>query len=707
MQNTSKFFPRSMLSCAILASAIGAVGAQAADRETEPAKAKLEEVQVTGNVLGNSLPEEVLTYPGNRSLLTAEQLQKMATLSIDDGLQRVPGVKIQDESGTGVLPNVAVRGLNASRSGYTQFLVDGIPLTLAPYGHTGQSLFPAALKSLDRIDIVRGGAAVQYGPNNVGGVINLVTKPIPQRWETSLQEKLTSFSGGNMLTDTYARTGGALNDQFSIQLEGNLISGDSFRDHSDTSVKNWLVKSRWNIDAGKQLDLTLQRYDADTEMPGALTADAYAKNREQSLRPNDEFQGDTTRFSAHYKQQLGELGFADAGTFEWMTFAHSSTRNFQWDFSTDPSANHWADPAAPATLLRSSPREFDVWGTEPRVSLQFAGDVSHTLTFGSRLVKEAVDYKLVQTVIDTGATATPRDWLLETSAIAAFVSDEIRLLDKRLSVTPGLRYESVDMDFTDVGNDSAADNRITELLPGISVGFEASDKLFLYANTQRSLRAPQIAVIRGTGDEGAELAWNYEAGIRFEPAESASVSASLYRIDFTDQLLYNSSEQSFDNVGETRHQGLELEGVISPSSLPALQLHMAYNYLDSEQREGANIGKELPYASEHQLSWDASYALADVDITLSGFYFSSAYSDQANTEEELASGTTGKLPAYTVWNLQVSKVFTRANGSELYTGLSANNLLNDEYYFRGIDVSPSGRYPAPPRSISAELKYTF
>ncbi len=39
---------------------------------------------------------------------------------------------------------------------------------------------------LDRIDIVRGGAAVQYGPNNVGGVINLVTKPIPHEWQTEV-----------------------------------------------------------------------------------------------------------------------------------------------------------------------------------------------------------------------------------------------------------------------------------------------------------------------------------------------------------------------------------------------------------------------------------------------------------------------------------------------------------------------------------------
>lgn len=674
----------------------------------EKAAEDMEEVIVTGNLLGQSSLEELKTYAGNRSILTAEILENSASLSIDGALQRVPGIKVQDETGTGVLPNVAVRGLNASRSGYTQFLVDGVPLTLAPYGHTGQSLFPATLKSLDRIDIVRGGAAVQYGPNNVGGVINLVTKPISEDWQTSLAEKVTSFSGGNHLTDTYLRTGGQVNDSFALQLEGNLVKGDSFRDHSDTDVQNWILKTRWDIDAQQSLGVTLQQYDADTEMPGALYTEAYEQDRTQSLRPNDEFSGDTTRATAQYNRQFDGLGAADGGEFNWTTFGHKSSRNFQWDFSTDPSADHWADTRAPVTHLRSSPREFEVWGTEPRMALQFSGeDINHKLTLGARLIKEDIDYQLRQTLLSTNTESIPRDWHLETSAVAIYLSDEIQLLDQRLTITPGIRYENVDMTFQDLRADTETDNSLTEALPGLTVGYQAGDNWFLYSNAQRSLRVPQIAVIRGTGEEGAELAWNYEAGLRYTLGNSASLNASLYRIDFEDQLLYNSAEQSFDNIGETRHQGLEIEGTLTPQSLTNLTLHVAYNYLDSEQREGVNTGKELPYASEHQIHWDASYAFGRVDATLSGFYYSSAFSDQANTEEENVAGTTGELPSYTVWNLQISKATALSGGNSLYTALAVNNLFDKEYYFRGIDVSPAGRYPAPSRSISAEVKYTF
>ncbi|MEH6358347.1 MAG: TonB-dependent siderophore receptor [Pseudomonadales bacterium] len=689
---------------AALAASISA-HATAAPEQTKP----MEEVVISGSILGSSSLEEVRTYPGNRNVLTAEQLQKTASLSIDGALQRVPGIKIQDETGTGVLPNVAVRGLNASRSGHTQFLVDGIPLTLAPYGHTGQSLFPATLKTLDRIDIVRGGAAVQYGPNNVGGVINLITKEIPDEWQTTLAEKVTAFNAGNFLTDTYFSTGGQISDSFALQFEGNVIGGESFREHSDTDVKNWLLKTRWDIADDKTLKTTLQRYEAETEMPGALHTAAYKQNRRQSLRPNDLFQGDTTRFSTTYNQQLNDFGPFDAGEFNWSTFGHKSNRNFQWDFTTVPGAEHWADTRFSANILRSSPREFKVWGTEPRIAVQFgdASSVTHKVTLGSRLVKEDIAYQLRQTVKATGVTTVPRDWQLDNTGIAAYISDEIKLFDQRLTITPGVRYEHLDSTFKDKNANTTVDNTISEVLPGLTIGFEASDDWFVYANGQRSLRAPQIAVIRGTGEENAERAWNYEVGARYDFSQNGNVNMSLYRIDFDDQLLYNSTLRSFDNIGRTLHQGLELEVSYSPESLPRLDLHAGYNYLDSEQREGSNKGNELPYVSEHQLLWDASYAFDSFDATLSGFYFSSAFSDQGNTEAENAVGTVGELPSYTVWNLQLGKTMNLSQGSTLFAGLSVNNLFDKEYYFRGIDVSPAGRYSAPERSVSVEMKYTF
>ncbi|NOH47643.1 TonB-dependent siderophore receptor [Vibrio rotiferianus] len=696
--------PQAQLRLSVLATAIASITSMSAFAASEPQTKIMETVVVTGSVIGNSELEDVKEYPGARTVLTSKQIEKTAAHSIDAALQSVPGIKVQDETGTGVLPNISVRGLKASRSGHAQFLMDGVPLTLAPYGHTGQSIFPATLSMLDRIDIVRGGAAVQYGPNNVGGVINLVTKPIPNTWQTEISNRLTVFEAGDTpLNDFYLRTGGWLTDTFAIQLEGNFLKGESFRDHSDTDVKNFQAKAQWLLSDTQELQAFIQRYDADTQMPGALSPEDYKKDRTQSKRPYDEYQGKSTRWSVKY---LHDLNIADSAELEVLTFGHNSERFFQWGFNS--AGGHWADPALPSTDIRTSPREFRVYGVEPKLAMYFEGkSVTQNWIVGARYVNEDIDYKLTQTPIEGGETKVPRDWHLETDAFAGYISNEIGLFNDALKVTPGVRYESVDMTFDDLGKSQSADNKVTEWLPGLTVAYHLTDQWVGYANAQKSLRAPQIAYIRGLGEEGSELAWNYELGARYNQ-ETTSFNAALYRIDFKDQLQWQSATQTFDNIGKTLHQGIELSGRYVPKALQALSLGASYNYLDATLEEsGPNKGNQLAYTSKHQLSWDATYTFTGIDTTLSGYYFSDAYADNANTSDEDVTGAKGKVPAYMVWNFNLGTDLYKDDKGKLRMNVAVNNLFDEDYYFRGIDTSPVGRYPAPGRSYTLDLNYQF
>ncbi|MFN1649829.1 TonB-dependent receptor family protein [Vibrio rotiferianus] len=696
--------PQTQLRLSVLATAIASITSMSAFAASEPQTKIMETVVVTGSVIGNSELEDVKEYPGARTVLTSKQIEKTAAHSIDAALQSVPGIKVQDETGTGVLPNISVRGLKASRSGHAQFLMDGVPLTLAPYGHTGQSIFPATLSMLDRIDIVRGGAAVQYGPNNVGGVINLVTKPIPNTWQTEISNRLTVFEAGDTpLNDFYLRTGGWLTDTFAIQLEGNFLKGESFRDHSDTDVKNFQAKAQWLLSDTQELQAFIQRYDADTQMPGALSPEDYKKDRTQSKRPYDEYQGKSTRWSVKY---LHDLNIADSAELEVLTFGHNSERFFQWGFNS--AGGHWADPSLPSTDIRTSPREFRVYGVEPKLAMYFEGkSVTQNWIVGARYVNEDIDYKLTQTPIEGGETKVPRDWHLETDAFAGYISNEIGLFNDALKVTPGVRYESVDMTFDDLGKSQSADNKVTEWLPGLTVAYHLTDQWVGYANAQKSLRAPQIAYIRGLGEEGSELAWNYELGARYNQ-ETTSFNAALYRIDFKDQLQWQSATQTFDNIGKTLHQGIELSGRYVPKALQALSLGASYNYLDATLEEnGPNKGNQLAYTSKHQLSWDATYTFTGIDTTLSGYYFSDAYADNANTSDEDVTGAKGKVPAYMVWNFNLGTDLYKDDKGKLRMNVAVNNLFDEDYYFRGIDTSPVGRYPAPGRSYTLDLNYQF
>ncbi|MEA9391161.1 TonB-dependent siderophore receptor [Acerihabitans sp. TG2] len=663
-------------------------------------------IVVSGNVLGDSSAEEVKTWVGSRTVISNDQLQKSANRTLDDALQRVPGVKIQDETGTGVLPQIAVRGLYDSRSGRAQILEDGIPLALAPYGQEGMSLFPVTFSTIDRIDVVRGGAAVQYGPNNVGGVINLISKPIPVKWENEIGERATFYGKGRNLWDTYLRTGGMLNDDFGLQVEANHVKGSSFREHSDSKVQNFRVRGLWNINEDTTLNLSYQYYDAHADLAGALSTADYLSDRNQSTRPYDDYDGHTKRYSAVYNQLLGSLGFIDSAEFNWMFFGHDSDRDFHVGMSKSSGQNF--NPALPADIVQNSPRNFKVWGTEPRISLDVDGDnVNQRWIIGGRFVSEKVDYQVRQQTLATGVTTVTRDWSFDDKAWAGYISNAVKLFGDTLTITPGMRYENVSEKYVDKTSGQRASSPDTQWLPGLTVGYQLAREWFLYADMQKSLRPAQVTQIVKGGDVSSELAWNYESGVRYTPMDNLSLHAGLYRIDYKDQISYDSTSDSYLNIGRTRHQGVELEGFWSPAAVDRLKLHAGYAYLQAEQRNGVNRGKEVPYASRTQLTLDGSYEWRGTTLSLASYYFSKSFADAANSVSENSTGSVGEMPSYWVWNTQVSRDLYKSGSTVMNGYIGVNNLFNRDYWFRGVDTSPWGRQPAPGRSVIAGVSVKF
>lgn len=680
------------------------VGEPAGDG-ADPART-LDALIVEATVLGRSGGEDVHDYAGSRTVIGGRQLARGANRSLDEALQRVPGVKIFDETGTGVLPQIMLRGLYESRSGRVQALLDGIPLSLAPYGQTSLSLFPVTMGQIERIDIVRGGAAVQYGPNNVGGVINFVSKPIPAEWGTRLRQQVTAAGGGHHLHDTLVSTGGYLDPDFGVQIDANHIEGEYFREHSDTEVDNLAVRSEWWLADDKLLKAGIQRYVADMEMAGALSVEDYLEDRRQATRPLDRFTGSTTRGTLEYLQDLGPRGPFDGVHLGWTNFIQHSERNFVIGVRRD-GAEFWRPDLTPQ-LRQSAPRSFEVFGSQPQLGLRIdGGNVSQQWTVGVRGVREEVDYLVERSDLDTGADSVIRDWRFESDAVAAYVSNAIGLLDDRLTITPGLRYEQLDSTYVDRTDGSRVDNRIDNLLPGLTVGYAVGGQWFLYADAQRSLRAPQVTQIVYGGDVGSELAWNYEAGMRYGAGSGRHIDVGLYRIDFDDQIAFDSTTRSFRNLGRTLHQGIEVAAGWSPRALPALGFDLGYAYLDAEQRSGANAGLRVPYTSRHQLVAGATYDTGTTTLALAGYYYSEAFSDAANTVPENAVASVGRLPAYAVWNAELTRTLLQRGTSTLSGSLAVNNLFDREYWFRGMDTSPWGRQPAPGRTVTLGLELAF
>jgi len=628
--------------------------------------------------------------------VTAEELHEKGALNVEDALRSVPSITVLDETGTGILPNIGVRGLSPFRSQRVQVLQDGYPIAIGPYSNIGLSLFPITLQSVETIDVVRGGAAVHYGPNNVGGVINFITRPIPAESTQTLREQITvAQESGNVLTDTYYRAGGYVSDELALQLQVNALRGDGFRDHSDTEVNNFILDADYFPNDQHQLSVQLQRYTVNADLPGSLSPNSYEQDRTQSERPYDGFDADMTRGTLSWIYTPNENT-----ELEWRNFAHTADRTFFFGQNLS-GTGHWADPAIAATHIADSPRLFKVVGTEPRVTHQ-AGN--HTITVGARFVKETVEFDVNRLELATGTQSVARDWSFDSTASALYVSDTIKLLDGRLALTPGLRYENVSMDYSNGVSGATDSNKASEVLPGITAGYEANQQLFLFANTQRSLVPVQTAQVTRDGDVANETAWNYELGGRYQLNSSLSTTTTLFRIDYEDQIQFNSGTSRFENLGETRHQGLELQADWQP--MDQANFNLAYTFLETEQLTGSNVGNELPNAPAHRLSVGGDYQYQAWKLSASAVYTGKSFSDAANTEQETTNGNAGELPAYTLVNAHISRGFEMGENT-VSLGLAINNVLDQDYYFRGVDVSPVGRVPGPGRSFTFSAQVDF
>ncbi len=135
--------------------------------------ARLDEVLIIGNV------ENARTLPGSGSVIDAEQLKTEITTDINQVLKTVPGIYVREEEGSGLRPNIGIRGATGERSEKITLMEDGVLIAPAPYSNPAAYYFPTAMR-MSGVEVIKGASLLRYGPQTTGGVLNMVSTPIPE-----------------------------------------------------------------------------------------------------------------------------------------------------------------------------------------------------------------------------------------------------------------------------------------------------------------------------------------------------------------------------------------------------------------------------------------------------------------------------------------------------------------------------------------------
>lgn len=679
-------------------------------------------VVVAGEIAGSH--ERLRRFPGSVDIVERDTLQKSGVMTTSEALRKVAGVHVRDEEGFGLRPNIGIRGLNPTRATKVLLLEDGIPLTYAPYGDNASYYHPP-IDRFERLEVLKGGAQIAYGPQTIGGAVNYLTPRPPAQPTGAL-----TLTGGNRDYFNGHGSYGATLGRTGFLLDYMRKQGDGSRENLNHKLNDVNGKVVQGVGASQTLTFRGNYYSEDSNVTySGLRQDEYLSNPRANPFRNDFFYADRYGASATH-------AFAISGNVAMTTNVYwSSFRRHWWRQSSNSNErpNDANDPLCGGMANLSTTcgnqgrlREYYAWGVEPRLTVHHrAFGVASETDFGVRAHFENQD-RLQQ----NGDTATARSGVLVESnvrtnaAYATFAQN--RFLFGGWTVTPGVRLEHVRYARTNrlanAGAGVAGDTQLTRVIPGLGVSHTTGEQVTLFAGVHRGFAPPRtediISNAGGVIDLDPELSWNYEAGVRSTLRPGVSVDTTVFRMDYENQVvpasLAGGVGATLTNGGETLHQGFELRAQMDSApitgSVHDVYLRIAYTYLPIAEFTGrrfSNIsgfggvsvsGNRLPYAPEQMVVVGAGYSHSTLDMRIEAVRTSDQFADDLNTVVPTTDGQRGLIPGYTVWNAAVNYTIARTT---LF--VTVKNLLDELF----IVDRTRGILPGSPRLVQAGVRLGF
>ncbi|WP_368541837.1 catecholate siderophore receptor CirA [Enterobacter soli] len=184
-------------------------------------------------VTASATEQNLKDAPASISVITQEDLQRKPVQNLKDVLQDVPGVQLTSEGDN--RKGVSIRGLDSS---YTLILIDGkrVNSRNAVFRHNDFDLNWVPVDAIERIEVVRGPMSSLYGSDALGGVVNIITKKIGQKWTGTLSADSTiqeHRDRGDTYNGQFYTSGPLVDGVLGLKAYGNLSKRE--KDDQQTS----------------------------------------------------------------------------------------------------------------------------------------------------------------------------------------------------------------------------------------------------------------------------------------------------------------------------------------------------------------------------------------------------------------------------------------------------------------------------------------
>jgi iron complex outermembrane receptor protein len=624
---------------------------------------------VTGYT-GTKTDTALLELPQPIKVITADQYEAQGAISISDTVKYAAGVLANPYGRDTRVDGFNVRGLDALqfRDGMRDIFSYYASITSDPY-------------NFSRVEIVRGPASVLFGQGSIGGLVNLVSKTPDFTTRGELSLVYGSFDRKEVLGDVNL----ALADNLAVRFVGRARDADTYVDHVPDDRVMFAPSIRWQPTPDTDIVLTGLYQEDDTGSTSQFLPIV------GTFRPNTVAGAQLDRYTfvgkAGWDRYNGRSlqggasithSFSDAiklslkaryidSDLEYNTHYADSYTNPQ-----DPFSVYGTNGRTIALIADASDARLNVFSTDNNLQFNFntGANIEHKLLLGvdyswNKVQKRYaggfeivdlydIDYDALATYDPSGAFTTESQ-----KQLGIYVQDQIRFFD-RISVVLGARRDRV------TGSSGQKDNATTfragvigEIGAGISPFLSYTESFLPVAGR----------IDNGDGTFGdpyrPQTGTQYEAGIKWQPAPSTLVTATIFKIKERNRVLYLAAGGTTQS-GELNTKGFEIE---ASHTLPD-DFELLANYGYAKLKSETNTS--LDYMPRHTASlWSTkTFGLADEAQLRLGAGV--VYSGKSVSTSNIWSIVT---PSRTTVD-----ALAEINWNNWRFAVNATNLLNNKYF---------------------------
>jgi iron complex outermembrane receptor protein len=620
------------------------------------------------------------------------------TNDIGDALSGMPNVSSSADTR---FDSLRIRGFDASND----FYLDGI---------RDDSQYKRDLHNIERVEVLKGPAAVLYGRGSQGGIVNRVSK-MP---EFGRRSTIEAQAGSEDLRSLYADLSTDPSENISLRLNMGNMDENSFRDGVSGNRQLFAPSMSWQLtpDLNWLVQYEYSRYNRtpDRGIPGVNGRPAdvgrdttygndhdFIDDKSQSLRSkltyeiNDNWQ---------LRQTLGVFKLDSDFDNTYLTGYTPATNKV--------TRQHWQQDLTTRNVYNNLELEggFDTFGLEHRLltGVEIGSqrrdpklyNAATGRTPGAQPVPSLDLYNPNRDLRHTGSMQVSSSSHTEVESRAVYVQDQLRLNDQ-WQVLAGLRYDTFDIESTNKLRNISEDRDSHSTSPRVGLVWTPLQNHSFYASWSKTFSpvgGGLIGITPGaagnTNDLSPELTKQKEIGVKSDWFDDRlSTTLAIYDLELYNRRTTDPNDPTLTVMsGLQRSRGIELTAtgniVGNWYMRGGVGMQDATIEKDNNGLEGKRINNVAKRNGSLFLTWKPEMGwYGETGLTLVG----QRYADNANTTV---------LPGYGRWDALVGYRF---KDWDLRAAL--NNITDREYY-----ASATSQYqiqPGAPRSVVMTGTYSF